>query len=125
MQPHFDWLPDTVPSMKLSGNRLSSFFVYLEVNCTGGTTAFPRVARPSSDEFCNTALKCKDEDGSDIPWLEVKPKVGRAIFWYNLDAQGEREMRSLHAGAQVLSGTKVGLNIWTRERNWRLRRNLP
>ncbi len=57
----------------------------------------------------------------EIPWLEVKPRVGRALFWYNLDTRGEKEMRSLHAGAEVKTGSKVGLNIFTRERNWRRR----
>lgn len=112
VQPHFDWLPTTVPSFERSGNRLSSFFVYLLANCTGGTTAFPRVPRPSSSEWCRH-LNC------DVPWLEVKPKVGTAIFWYNLNSTGV-DMKTLHAGSRVVSGTKIGLNIWTRERIWRL-----
>src|SRR5205814_1164244 len=67
----------------------------------------PRRQTPSRN-FCDNILKC-EEDGTDIPWLEVKPRVGRAIFWYNLDTRGEKERRSLHAGAEVKRGTKVGL----------------
>jgi prolyl 4-hydroxylase len=52
--------------------------------------------------------------------VEVLPKVGTAIFWFNLDTSGEVDRRTLHAGAPVSSGTKVGMNIWTRERNWRI-----
>jgi prolyl 4-hydroxylase len=51
--------------------------------------------------------------------VEVLPKIGTAIFWFNLDKNGNVDRNTLHAGAPVISGTKVGMNIWTRERNWR------
>ena len=75
-----------------------------------------------AEEWCD-ALKCHNDEGKEIPWLEVKPKVGRAIFWYNIDAAGNMDINTLHAGAKVTSGTKVGLNIWTREGSWRKRRS--
>jgi prolyl 4-hydroxylase len=55
----------------------------------------------------------------EVPWVEVKPKVGRALFWYNINEDGEVDMKTLHAGATVTEGTKYGLNIWTRQRSWR------
>jgi prolyl 4-hydroxylase len=115
---HYDWLPDTVPSLKSSGNRLTSFFIYLLADCDGGTTIFPRVRRPGPSEWC-TQLKCRHDNGQEVGWLEVKPKVGTAIFWYNLDRSGAVDEKTLHLGAPVFNGTKFGLNIWTRERSWR------
>jgi len=119
-QMHYDWLPETVPSMNISGNRESSFFVYLLANCDGGTTVFPGISRPSPNEWCD-ALKCRDDSGEEVKWVEVKPAVGRAIFWYNLNAKGEVDGKTLHAGAPVYNGRKIGMNIWTRERSWRNR----
>ena len=115
---HFDWLPNTVPSFQHSGNRATSFFVYLQVDCQGGETVFPKVERPKSESWC-TILNCRNEMGLEVPWLEVKPKVGTTLFWYNIHTGGDVDMNTLHAGAPVLNGTKIGLNIWTRERSWR------
>ena len=115
---HYDWLPDTVPSFEHSGNRVTSFFVYLQVDCQGGETVFPAVERPKSESWCEL-LNCKNETGHEIPWLEVKPKVGNALFWYNIESSGEVDMKTIHAGAPVFNGTKIGMNIWTRERSWR------
>lgn len=79
---------------------------------------FPEVARPEAPEWCGT-VKCADDEGQAVKWLEVPPKVGSAIFWYNLDLMGEGDRKTLHAGMPVVEGTKVGLNIWTRERRYR------
>lgn len=117
---HWDWLQpdDTDQTLAKSGNRVSSFFVYLVANCTGGTTRFSEVPRPLAPEWCG-ALKCRDEDGNETSSLEVNAAVGRAVFWYNLDPTGVPDRKTLHAGMPVLEGTKVGLNIWTRERSFR------
>ena len=71
---------------------------------------FPYVQRPESEQFCG-ALKCKDDNGENIEWLEFEPKAGSAIFWYNLDPDGEADTFTLHAGAPVGQGTKIGMNI--------------
>jgi hypothetical protein len=85
---HTDWLdPEQDEGVQKHGNRESSFFVYLVANCTGGTTVFTKVCRPEAEEWCD-ALKCHDENGESVEWLEVEPKVGRAIFWWNLDPSG-------------------------------------
>ena len=80
---------------------------------------FPEVDRPEGDAWCD-ALKCKEDDGQEVEWLEkVIGKVGRAIFWHNLDPYGNPDPDTLHAGTPVVQGTKVGLNIWTRENPYR------
>jgi len=115
---HYDWLPAHVPSIAKSGNRLTSYFVYLRAECRGGTTIFPRLERPKGREWCKL-LKCRDDKGKSQAVVEVRPKVGRAVFWYNLEINGEVDMNTLHAGTPVLNGSKFGLNIWTRQRGWR------
>ena len=54
-----------------------------------------------------------DEGSTGVSW---KPKAGNAIYWENLDRDGKGIMDTLHAGMPVKSGSKIGLNIWTRER---------
>ena len=94
--------------MDKGGNRLSSFFVYLRADCQGGPTAFLKVPRPQNPEWCSQ-LNCS------VDHVEVYAKVGTAIFWYDLDPWGAVDEYTLHAGMPVLEGTKIGLNIWTRE----------
>jgi len=55
---------------------------------------------------------------SYIDWKFCQ-KVGTTIFWHNIDPSGMVDLKTLHAGALVINGTKVGLNIWTRERKYR------
>lgn len=104
--------------IEVYGNRLSSFFVFLVSNCTGGTTAFTRIPRPKAPEWCDV-LKCKDDKGQEVEQVEVLPTVGTAVFWWNLDSNGVGDDDTLHAGSPVINGTKIGLNIWTREKQWR------
>src|SRR5271170_2152982 len=115
---HYDWLPENVPSLRHSGNRVSSFFVYLSADCEGGTTVFPGIMRQKHETLCEF-LRCHDQNGTEVKWIEVKPKVGTALFWYNIGPTGDVDMKTLHAGSVVTNGTKIGLNIWTRERSWR------
>jgi prolyl 4-hydroxylase len=45
--------------------------------------------------------------------LTTKNVEGSALFWVNLDEDGQGRMDTLHAGLPALNGDKVGLNIWT------------
>ena len=116
---HFDWFDPRDESLVEPGNRRSSFFVYLVADCVGGSTSFPKVPRPQRPEWCG-AIKCQDENGGEVTYLDVQPKVGTAVFWYNLQPSGEVDYNTLHAGTPVINGTKVGMNIWTRERKFRI-----
>ena len=92
--------------------------MYLLADCEGGTTIFPEVWRPEGQEWC-TDLKCREGNGEVVQSVEVLPKVGTAIFWHNLDPLGVVDTKTLHAGSPVINGTKIGLNIWTREGPYR------
>src|SRR5277367_1127727 len=97
--------------------RLRSSFIWSPTALVG-TTVFPQVDRPEGDAWCDT-VKCKEDNGQEVEWLEVQGKVGRAIFWHNLDPDGNPDPDTLHAGTPVVHRTKVGLNIWTRENPYR------
>lgn len=90
------------------GDRISTFNVFLESNCTGGGTNFPSLKPPEDQAWC-AFIEC---DGQN-PGVTFKPIAGNAIYWENLreDMTGYEE--TLHAGLPVTSGTKIGLNIWT------------
>lgn len=116
---HYDYFdPEKDKNLDASGNRATSFFVYLVADCEGGTTRFPRVPRPSAPEWCNL-LRCQDENGKEIDYVDVRATVGTAVFWHNFASPGVLDDNTLHAGTDVLNGSKYGLNIWTREKTYR------
>lgn len=84
--------------------------VYLEANCTGGGTNFPRLKMPPGKKWCEF-IECGD--GLEHEGVTFKPIKGNAVFWENLRADGSGYPETWHAGLPVLSGTKVGLNIWS------------
>jgi prolyl 4-hydroxylase len=108
---HYDWFFD---SPTLDGNIESTFFVYIEANCTGGGTNFPRLRWPVAGEKGKREeeeLWCKWVD-CERPWDEgvtFRPVTGNAIFWMNLKdgGRGEGDLKTLHAGLPVTSGTKM------------------
>ena len=114
---HFDWLGDTCTSYwcQRMGDRSSSIFVYLEANCTGGETEFLKMSVPEDlrGEWCEF-VSCEEGGGNST--LRWKPKAGNAIFWENLDGGGCGIEEMKHAGLPVTAGSKIGLNIWTRQR---------
>ncbi|KAL9119446.1 MAG: hypothetical protein Q9187_003999 [Circinaria calcarea] len=105
---HYDWFE--TPLMSTSGedyNRIASFFLYLDANCTAGATYFPRLPAPPEnvhgDRFSTTANRTG---------LAVMPNLGSGVFWINLGANGTGDERVLHAGLPVSEGSKIGMNIW-------------
>jgi len=116
-KPHMDWFdtpmndssygPDR-ESYKPS-NRLGTIFAYLDDNCTRGETYFPNLPGVSESADGSKFALAEGDTG-----LLVKPQRGNAIFWNNLLPDGSGDVRVLHAGLPVESGTKVGLNMWSR-----------
>ncbi|KAG9196280.1 prolyl 4-hydroxylase [Alternaria panax] len=122
---HYDWSTAT----KKSG-RVSSFMVYLEANCTGGGTHFPRLERPQDEHWCRF-IECGHEASSRDAGLSTgatedgrhredlskgvifKPITGNAVFWENMRSDGSGYAESWHAGLPVTKGVKIGLNIWS------------
>lgn len=102
---HYDW----VMAKNMTGNRASTFMIYLDGNCTGGGTNFPRLQVPTDDKWC-AFIDC---DEPYVNGVTFKPIAGNAIFWENLHPNGSGHEDTWHAGLPVTSGSKTGLNIWS------------
>lgn len=85
----------TLPAKSmLVKRRIVTIFCNVNGVESGGETSFP---------------KCTIHDTDS---LKITPKPGQAIVFSNVTGQGQPDIRTLHAGLPVLSGTKYGLNIW-------------
>ncbi|TVY81708.1 Prolyl 4-hydroxylase [Lachnellula suecica] len=110
---HYDW-----SGASRQADRVSTFMVYVEADCEGGGTEFPRVKMPSIEKgrWCEF-LECGGEgaDGAQSNGFGVtfKPIKGNAVFWENLGADGRGYEETFHAGLPVKNGLKIGLNIWS------------
>ncbi|ORX95510.1 hypothetical protein BCR34DRAFT_498428 [Clohesyomyces aquaticus] len=119
-RPHTDWFTSaSQTTAEYGGNRISSFFVYVAVsdNIIGGGTQFPLLDAPRDERWC-AIIDC------DKSWEEgvtFRPVQGNAVFWRNMnegrEGKLEGDAQTLHAGLPVLRGSKLGMNIWTRERD--------
>lgn len=112
---HTDWFTSSSHTQGLGGNRVSSFFAYVHVanDTMGGGTNFPRLDAPANDKWCQEGIVDCDEEWEN--GVTFRPVEGNAIYWENLLPDGRGDERTLHAGLPVLSGGKVGMNIWTRQ----------
>ena len=73
------------------GQRIATFIMYLYTTEAGGETIFPRLD------------------------IKVKPVRGNALLFYNCDAHGVVDTRTLHGGAPVIGGEKWIATRWLRQ----------
>ncbi|KAK3115100.1 hypothetical protein LTR53_005916 [Teratosphaeriaceae sp. CCFEE 6253] len=66
---HYDWATTSKTS-----RRSSTFMVYLSAECTGGGTQFPRIPRPTEEQWCKF-VEC-DGEGEGVTF---KPRAGAAV----------------------------------------------
>lgn len=96
--PHLDWGQITKVSRDYSfkdgnsGARIATILIYLGSPERGGCTAF-------------TGLN-----------LTAAPRVGSAIFWYNLRPDGDGDEYMRHGACPVLAGNKYIATKWIHER---------
>ena len=94
--PHFDFLQPEVPghlsSLKARGQRVATLLVYLNEGFEGGETDFPALG------------------------LKYRGRTGDALMFWNVDAAGAPDERTLHAGLPPTSGEKWLLSQWVRDR---------
>uniref|UniRef100_A0A8C2A943 Zgc:152670 n=1 Tax=Cyprinus carpio TaxID=7962 RepID=A0A8C2A943_CYPCA len=84
-EPHYDALETGV------NDRIATFLIYMSDVGMGGATIFPDIG------------------------VATKPKKGSAVFWYNLQKNGELDLNTRHAGCPVLVGNKWVANKWIHE----------
>lgn len=75
-----------------AGGRVFTFLIYLNDDCKGGETVFPRAN------------------------IRVKPEKGKAILFRNLNEDGNLIKKAEHGGEIVTEGEKWICNKWIRER---------
>lgn len=82
-----------------SGDYIATFMVWIERVPAGGTTGFIGQGYESV----------------------IKPTVGSAAFWINLNAAHDEDIRTMHGGCPVLKGSKWIVNKWINTFDqWRL-----
>lgn len=94
---HHDFFRHHDNFTKKVGDRMLTFFVYLNTleEQDGGCTAFPELG------------------------IKSQPKMGDAVFWTNMDFQGNYYDKTLHAGEPVLGDVeKWGINVWIRQESY-------
>ena len=101
-EAHYDFFlsarnPNSIEYKKMiseGGDRIYTFFIYLNDDFTGGETEFPNLGK------------------------KIIPKKGKAVFWRNLHKDGSHNIFSKHSGNPVKSGIKYACNLWIREKKW-------
>jgi prolyl 4-hydroxylase len=96
---HCDWFDPRYtgnePVLRTGGQRVATVIMYLNDVKAGGETFFPKIN------------------------LRVRPKQASALFWWNVDEQGNPDINTLHSGEDVLEGEKWIMTKWIREREYR------
>lgn len=95
-QPHFDYVDPGVAHFQRElmqiGQRFATFLIYLNDDYEGGETAFPRLS-----------------------W-SFKGKAGDALMFWNVDAEGRPDPKTLHAGTAPTTGEKWLFSKWVRSK---------
>ncbi len=93
-KPHWDYFePGGAVYQRhagIRGNRTWTFMVYLNEDMEGGATRFTEVD------------------------LSVQPRMGMALFWNNLNADGSPNVATRHCGEPVTKGRKLIITKWFR-----------
>lgn len=95
---HFDFIETNEASgaqrVSEEGQRLATFLLYLNDDYEGGETEFPAVR------------------------LAHRGAAGDALYFANVDASGQPDRATLHAGLAPSRGEKWVLSQWIRDRAW-------
>jgi prolyl 4-hydroxylase len=93
-KPHFDFLDTAVPGyardVERSGQRVATFLIYLNDDYEGGETEFTK-----------------------LDW-RYKGRKGDALFFWNVSADDEPDLSTMHAGVPTTKGEKWLFSQWLR-----------
>lgn len=94
-KPHTDWFlfdDEKHDFFRNQGNRIATVLLYLSDVEEGGETYFPKAN------------------------LDIKPRKGDAILFWNLNPDNLPDLRSIHGGRPVIDGTKWCMTKWIRQK---------
>ena len=93
--PHFDWFDSKLQGhqarLKQGKQRVGTFVLYLSDVEAGGSTSFPKFE------------------------LEVRPHRGMAVFFADIEPNGQPDNMTLHGSEPVIRGVKWVATKWLRE----------
>jgi len=95
--PHYDYFSNDAngePFIRGWGNRMATVLLYLQPAEEGGETIFPEAS------------------------IIVTPKKGDAILFFDMNADGTVDPRSLHGGRPVIKGVKWVMTRWIRQKHF-------
>jgi prolyl 4-hydroxylase len=96
--PHHDYFdpkdPGSSAHIAVGGQRVATMVIYLNDVQQGGGTAFPDIE------------------------MTVRPKKGSAVYFEYCNANGDLDVRLLHAGLPVIKGDKWIATKWIRQRRY-------
>ena len=96
-KPHYDYFSSKngeAAHLRMGGQRIGTFIMYLNDVEAGGETTFPLLN------------------------MKVGPKKGNALFFSFTNDAGETDTRSLHAGSPVITGNKWISTKWLRQNSF-------
>ncbi len=98
-QPHYDYFKSNTTGgasfLKMGGQRVASFLMYLNAPENGGATVFPKVG------------------------IEIQPVKGDALLFFDCHLDGSVDTQTLHGGAPVTGGEKWLATRWLRQNAYR------
>ena len=98
-KPHYDYFDQAfkgnVIHAQNGGQRMMTVLMYLNDVESGGQTGFPELG------------------------IQITPKKGRAIFWWNCFTDATIDPMTLHEACPVLAGEKWVMTKWLHEREYR------
>jgi len=123
---HYDYIDATdLPGNEYygnGGNRMITLLVYLNDVEEGGYTSFPG----ANPDYNKLPMSEKDNLGqsvctnSSMKALNVGPKKGNAVIFYNLEEKGHMQgildPATHHMGCDVVKGEKWIINHWIRNK---------
>jgi hypothetical protein len=99
-KPHVDFfhasLPNFAEEMRQKGQRIKTCLVYLNDDFAGGETEFPRIG------------------------VKFRGRVGEALVFENVHANGVGDMNTVHTGLPPTQGEKWLLSQWMRSKAQRI-----